>query len=272
MIRKSILIILLAFAAGTRMLAGEPEIHQLSLAGGSAATGGFGSLSDNPAGLSHLTVTLAGAGTENRFLIRELSSYRAALAIPWTGGVSGFLVSSGGNNRFRESALNLVHARKFGKTLSVGLRVTYTRKSFAEPYAATDWLAATLGFGYEAGQPFSFGFRITMHFPTGAASADERTMPTLGAGMAWRFPARWTVSAEAEKEFNTAPLARITLTCLLNRSIYAGTTVSTGPVPFQFTLGFAYGRVIAEVRSGYHTVLGFSPSCSVTYRFKHKPA
>ena len=80
---------------------------------------------NNQAGLAHIKDFTIGLGSENKFLVNELSTHIAAFAFPVNGGVFGLNVTYTGFELYNETKLGLAFGKKLSKNFNVGIQVDY---------------------------------------------------------------------------------------------------------------------------------------------------
>src|SRR5687768_2748308 len=123
------------------------------------------SVFQNPARLASLKHVTAGAHTEQRFMLKELSVQALALGMPLAGGVIGIKLWQLGYRYFREPLLGLGYALPLGDRLKVAASLNY-RRGGAGAEIGVDWQPAPL-----------FNIGLHLYHP---GSDDAAGMVTLG--------------------------------------------------------------------------------------------
>ena len=79
----------------------------------------------NQAGLAEINQLIIGAGTENSFGLKELSTKSTALALPVNGGVFGLNITYTRFEIYNKTKIRLVFGKKLSKIFNVGIQIDY---------------------------------------------------------------------------------------------------------------------------------------------------
>lgn len=231
--------------------------------------GDFWQLFMNPAGMAGLDAPQAGAYFEQRFLLSELNYGTAGFVYPfkarhWVGlDFSGF-----GFGGYNEARIGAAYATTLFEKLSLGAKVNYSRTSI-ENYGAAGALFLDLGVSVEVVEGLSLGARV---FNANQADLDseigEQIPTTLDIGGAYQVTDRVLFVVDVQKQVNFPVSLRggIEYGVLDFLQVRAG--VSTEPVTLNFGLGLNYKGVQFDFSNQLHEYLGYTPSISLSYRFK----
>jgi hypothetical protein len=263
------LIVLLAcpsgFAAGERTPAGG---RSLAMGGTSAGLCDFWSLSNNQAGAAWLKGVTAGLSFENHFQLKELMYEHVGVALPLKAGTFGLLVNRFGNNQYSELKAGLNYSRNFGKHFAAGLQFDYLRLQITDGYGSKHLLSCEIGLMYHADKNLTIGVQLLNPVPVKiVAHPMELLPPIICVGLSYRFSDDFLTAIEAEKDLTNPLTFRAGAEYHVARPVFVRIGISTSPMAFTFGFGMEFGKFRIDMASGYHQVLGFSPSGSVIYSF-----
>jgi len=86
--------------------------------------------------------------------------------------------------------------------------------------------------------------------------------------MSYTFSPAFLAVIEAEKDMNSKLIIKAGAEYHFARSFFARLGISTNPTLFTFGFGLEFGRFTLDFSSGYHPVLGFTPSGSLIFSFQ----
>ncbi|MDQ6812697.1 MAG: hypothetical protein M3040_02990, partial [Bacteroidota bacterium] len=127
---KLILIIVtfaLAFRVTAQVVRQPVAAHNTALGAYSQHFSDVFSATSNPAALAAIPSGAFAVYGERRFLLSELSSYTAIIAVPAGSGAFGFQADYFGSSSFNETALGLLYARRISAAIDVGGSFNYYR-------------------------------------------------------------------------------------------------------------------------------------------------
>jgi hypothetical protein len=236
------------------------------MGGCSVAIPDLWSVENNPAGVSWLTGLQAGVSFENRFLLRELSYKTAGLS--WINKLGGFgiSVSHFGNALYGEWKTGLVYSRKFGRRISAGAGFSYTRISIGEGYGARGFVSCSAGLMYRPAKDWMIGMVVLNPVPVHITGYPSDILPVIfRAGLSFQPGKNILLTAEAEKDLEHPLVIRAGTEISLVKSISLRLGITSDPFMMTGGIGLEFGRLQAYIASGYHMLLGFTPSLSVSY-------
>ena len=251
--------------------------------GGAAATldGDVWAVANNAAGLGTITVPTAGAYFENRYLITGLNTAAVGLALPL-----GVIVPAGAGQPARAAYGTLgLEGQRFGGALYNEVRVGAAygyRLGVVQVGGRLDMLQVSMQdlgsrrtvLGSLGGQaevlPGRLTFGVYLYNITQAKLADyqdERVPTVLRAGLSYRPGKQVRLLAEAEKDVERRPGARVGLEYLPAPAVavrlgYASLTEQTSA-----GVGVRAGSFQFDYAAGYQTVLGVSQYLSINWQW-----
>ena len=224
------------------------------------------SIFTNQAGLGYLEHLSFTAYGERRFLPADgLNSFLFGAAYPHKSiGTIGLSVHYFGYDRYNEQKIGLAYARKLFKRMSIGAQFNY--------------IATRIGGGYGTAHSFTFEIgilaKVTKHFHLAAhafspARIELRNGDALPSifklGAAYLPSDKVRLTAEIEKDLENPFNGRFGVEYNPISILYIRAGVSTSPLMASFGLGIHMKGLKIDVATSYHTVLGFTPSLSLTY-------
>lgn len=223
------------------------------------------SIFTNQAGLGYLENLSFTVYGERRFLMAEgLNSFLVGAAYPHQQiGTIGLSLHYFGYGKYNEQKIGLSYARKLFKRFSIGAQFNY--------------LGTRIG---EYGTAHSFTFelgilaKVTKHFhlaahtfsPARIELPNGDPLPSIfKIGAAYIPSQKLRLTAEIEKDLLHPFNGRFGLEYHPIHILYIRAGVSTTPVMASFGLGLHMKGLKIDIATSYHTVLGFTPSLSVSY-------
>ncbi|WP_346316005.1 hypothetical protein [Chitinophaga sp. YIM B06452] len=204
------------------------------------------SVFQNPARLALLEHFTAGAYTERRFMLRELSVQALAFGMPLAGGVIGIKLWQLGYRLYREQLFGLGYALPLGSRLKAAASLNYSRGG----------MGGELGVDWQLTSQFNMGMHL--YHP---GSDDAAGMVTLG----YRASEQLRLEAVMRKDVTMPMSVRVQCAYLpLKRFMVLGGW-ATQPV-YQFA-GIGYGgeRWKIGVTGSFHHTLGITPGISLVW-------
>ncbi len=273
MLKKTTLIVCLfvltipdfLIAGGDNRPAGS---RSAALGNASVAISDVWSVFNNQAGLANLETANAGVYYENRFLLKELGYKAAAIAYPLKSGTIGLSFNHFGYSAYNESKIGLAYARGFGKYLSFGLQLDYNMTRLAENYGNRNFVTFEAGMLANITPKLVLGAHV--YNPINAKLAqynDERAPVIFRVGAVYTLSDKFTLVAETEKNIYTDASVNAGIEFKASNQIFLRGGISTGQESFSFGAGFHFGNFMVDISSSYHSILGYSPQASVSFKF-----
>lgn len=222
---------------------------------------------NNQAGLAQLTSPELAFSYENKFLMKELASKAACFAYPYKNNVFNLNFSQFGFSSYNDNKISLGYSRKFGKYLSIGVQLNYGIIQFDEQYESLSFITFEAGAIYKLNRNLSLGVHVYNPNNSYLRESSERVPAILRMGATYILHKDLMLTTEIEKNiYNKAEFkSGIEYRCGNTTFLRAG--VSTGKSPVHFGVGFSFRKIILELSSEYHQLLGFSPQSSISIRF-----
>ena len=227
------------------------------------------SFTSNQGALAGLQQVSAGIYAERKFLLKELSVYNLAVALPTTVGGIGFTAKYFGSTDYNESLLGIAYAKNLGK-IDIGAQFNYNMIRIA-------------GYGNDAVINFELGtiWHITDKFHTGihvynpvggkfGKSGDEKLAAVYKGGFGYEASQKVFLSTEIIKEEDKPVNVRAGLQYNFAEAFFVRTGISTNAAFYYLGAGLSWKNVRLDVTASYHSQLGITPGLLLIFAAKPK--
>jgi hypothetical protein len=223
------------------------------------------SIFTNQAGLGYLEHLSFTAYGERRFVGADgLNSFLFGVAYPHKKiGTVGLSVHYFGYDKYNEQKIGLSYARKLFKRMSIGAQFNYLGTRIGE-YGTAHSFTFELGILAKVSKQF----HIAAHTfsPVQVQLPNGDVLPSLfKLGIAYIPSSQLRLTAEIEKDLENPFNGRFGIEYHPINILYVRAGVSTTPVMASFGLGLNMKGLKIDIAASYHTVLGITPSLSVSY-------
>lgn len=223
------------------------------------------SIFTNQAGLGYLEQLSFTVYGERRFLVADgLNSFLFGVAYPHKSiGTIGLSVHYFGYGKYNEQKIGLSYARKLFKRVSIGAQFNYLGTRI-EQYGTAHSFTFELGILAKVTKHFHLAAHtfspVRIELPNGDP------LPSLfKLGAAYLPSSKVRLTAEIEKDLENPFNGRFGIEYHPINILYIRAGVSTTPVMASFGLGLNMKGLKIDIATSYHTILGFTPSLSVSY-------
>ena len=219
----------------------------------------------NQAGLAGINTVTAGIYAENRFLLKDLNFFGAAVAIPTKGGTFGLGATYFGNNLYNDRLINLAYGRKLFNTLSIGIELDYAAISVAD-YGTANAFTFGVGVQYAIIPQLIAGAQVHNPLRWQFTDFEEDHLPTvISSGIAYLPSKKVTICAEAEKNLDKPLMLKAGFEYNIVEKLSLRAGVTTEPVVSSFGIGLNLGALRIDLSNSFHPVLGYSPHFGLIY-------
>ena len=220
----------------------------------------------NQAALAFVRNISGGAYYENKFMLKELSTKAAALALPVRGGTFGLLASSFGYRLYSENKYALSFAKAIGEKFSMGISMDYLNVMLGEGYGKKEMLVAEMGMLSKPLKNLTIGVHVYNPTRTKIAEYNGERIPTIFRfGGNYSFSDKVLLAIETEKDMAYKTVFKTGLEYKPLNALYLRAGISTNPVLSSFGFGMRLKNFQLDVSSHYHQLLGFSQQLGLTY-------
>lgn len=224
----------------------------------------------NQAGLAHIESFSAGAFYENKFLVSQMAYSGIGIANPLGGGTIALSYSNFGFSVYGESKLGLAYALKLSEKFSIGVQANYHNTTInTENYGSANTFTAEVGFRHQVSKKVSLAAHIFNPTRSQLNDYNDERLPTiLRFGAQYNISDELLVTGEVEKDIDRNALLRAGLEYRPVDVLYIRLGASSQPSLFAFGLGIELGQFQFDLASTYHSILGYSPQVSLSFRPK----
>jgi hypothetical protein len=224
----------------------------------------------NPSSLVNLPSAELGLLVEKRFLLRELSMVKAAVAIPVESGAWSMAASFKGSHLFSESGLRLSYARRVTGSMTMGCTLEYVMmrtagyRNITSPRVHFHLLVFP-------SDKISAGFYLQNPIPGLLRKAtDYLPAPTYSVGVGYDGSEFFSLSFALSKEAQLPLDASMQLRYRPTREFQASLVLLPLSGSIRIGAGWRKNKWGTEVFAAYHARLGLSPALQFVYMMPGK--
>lgn len=220
---------------------------------------------DNQAGLAGLNDFSVGLTTKNSFLIEGLYSLSAAVGLPTKSGTFGAGLQYKGFEGYTELKANIAYGRKLLDNLSIGAAINIYQLSINN-YGSTTVVNGQIGLQAKLSQQLLLGVNLNNPIKISLSEDGQNILPTvIVAGLRYQPSKKTAVYVEGEKNLSDAAIFKggLSYEIAANFALMIGAT--SGVDAFTAGLSWQVNSFQISFAGNYHTVLGFSPTLSLSF-------
>lgn len=252
-------------------LSGIASARSNALGKSSVSLSDFWSIENNLAGMANYHYLSVGISYENRFLMKELSFYNAALVVPVQIGTFGLSFSRFGFENFNENKLGLAYARTFSPYLKMGLKLDYLLFKFSDEYAKRRTATFELGFQSDITNDLCVGVYIFNPINVKLKTIHNERIPILFRfGLSYNITKDFLATTEVEYNSDGNLDYRFGLEYNTLKEFYIRIGVNTTPATAGIGVGYTLNRVIIDVSATMNQYTGISFQSSLIFKIKEK--
>lgn len=229
----------------------------------------FWSILNNPAGMADYRLFGAGLTYENRFFMKELSFYNAAVVTPMKIGTFGLSYSRFGFENFNENKLGLGYARSFGPYLKMGLKLDYLWFKFSDDYEKRRTATFELGIQSDITNDLRIGVYIFNPINVKLQTIHNERIPIIFRfGLSYNVTKDFLATTEVEYNSDSNLDYRFGLEYNTLKEFYIRVGVHTNPASACFGVGYTLNRVVIDVSATMNQYTGVSFQSSLIFKIK----
>jgi hypothetical protein len=219
----------------------------------------------NVAALTSLDHFSTGLFAERRFMMKELSFYSIAAALPVSFGAIGINAKYYGYSLYNESQASIGYAKKLGRT-NIGARFHY--KLFRiSGYGNRSGIMMELGSIFHATEKFHAGISLLNPLSLSNKNKQDESLPlALKSGFGYEASPNVLISLEFSKEakrpINIAGMAQYRLA----EKFLAKAGINTETNTIIFGGGWRFKDYQVQLLINHHPSLGFTPGILLLYQ------
>lgn len=212
-------------------------------------------------GIKNLSAAFSG---ERRFMLKDLSSYGLALALPTTSGSFGLAANYFGGDGFNESSVGLAYGRGLGK-IDIGAQFNYHQFKI-DGYGTASTVSLEAGLLLHLTEQLQAG--VQLFNPTGARigkDQKERLPMVYSFGLGYDVSDKVFIGTEIEKVEDQLVSVTAGVQYAFERKLFARVGVATATSSFYFGAGFLWNGFRIDVNATLHPTLGTTPAMLIAY-------
>jgi hypothetical protein len=207
---------------------------------------------------------------ERWFLLKELSLYNAAIALPTQSGNFGFDARYYGYADYNETQLGLAYGRSVGSKVDIGVQFNYYAVKIAG-YGSAKAINFEIGTILHLTDKLNAGVHV--YNPVGGklGKNEEEKLPFVySGGMGYEASEKFFFSIEIEKEEDKPVNVNAGLQYKFLPRLLARVGVCTANSSMYFGIGFGWGFIRIDATASYHPQLGITPGLLMIFSFNKK--
>jgi hypothetical protein len=221
----------------------------------------------NPAILGRLKQPVAGIHSERRFLLKELTQYKLALAFQTSMGNFGMEASQSGTRGFREAKCGFAHGRALGPRIELGVQFNFETANITG-YGNSFAITAKVGMLLQVTENLKAGWHILN--PAGArfGLGNSERYPTIyTAGFGYEPSNRFLFVIEFIKQDHLPTSIEGAIQYQFHPRVWARTGISTANNSRWIGWGTSWRQVRTDLILALHPYLGLSTGLILTIQF-----
>ena len=221
----------------------------------------------NQAGLARIEKISAAVYYQQRFLTNDFTEMSGVICLPVLSGTFALSVWQTGVSGYHESRFGLAYAKKLGPRLSGGLQFSYFMMDFPENGTAQGVFLFEMGGRYSFPGKQTLGIHLFNPFGAEVPSlGNQRSLPRtfkIGAGFPLGDMLTTYMAASGDLDGNSKLYGGFDFQPHEHFSLRGG--LSGKPINYAVGIGYRWCFVQTDLAVSHHTVLGYSPSISLTF-------
>jgi len=220
------------------------------------------SMIGNPAALAEMHTMSAAIYMERRFLLKELSGYSFAAALPTSKDHLGLAGYYHGDIAYSESKIGLVYALKPGSRINVAAQFNYYGRRVAG-YGNTKTIGAEFGIVYHLTDQLNAGIHID--HPAAIVDNEERLVKLYAFGCGYETGNKFFTSIEFIKEEDQPPAINVSIQYHFIENCMTSAGISSLTSSVWMGARFYWKKFQVGVMAVYHNRLGATPGVLLGY-------
>lgn len=227
------------------------------------------SWTDNPALLAYHDQWSVGISAEEKYLLKELSIFKASFFISALSGGAAMGVQHAGSSLYSETSLAIAYGKSFGKLLA-GVKGNYHTVNISGN-DHDKLLQLDAGIVWQLNNELTSGFYIKNFLPARFQRSSTVRIPLqLSYGIAYDLSNAVSAALELHKEQADAFAIRALLNYELNKKVFCGISFNSASLRPAFSTGICWGYYRIDIFGSYHPQLGLSTGIQLIFLPKKK--
>jgi hypothetical protein len=224
----------------------------------------------NQAALGSIKNLAAGIYSERRFLLKEMSLYSAAVAVPTSSGNFGIRGNYFGDVSYNETGLGVAYGRKLGDMIDVGVQFNYY--SFkVQGYGSASSINAEGGMIIHLTDALNLGLHI--YNPTGVSvgkTKDEKLPAIYSVGFGYDVSKKFFIGAEIEKIEDQPVNVNTGLQYYFDEKLFASAGIASATSTYYLGFGVVLKSIQLNAVASVHPQLGITPGLLLLFTISEK--
>jgi hypothetical protein len=226
--------------------------------------------SSNQASLANVKYATAGVYAERRFMLKELSNFSAAIALPSKLGGFGIAARYFGAQNFNTSQLGLGYGRKLHDKIDIGLQFNYNIIRLAG-YGSSGLVNFEAGALIHLTEKLHMGLHV--YNPVGSKFGklgDEKLASVYTAGLGYEVSPLVFISTDISKQEDQPVNINAGMQYVFADHFFARLGIASSTGNYFFGLGMQWKSIRLDAVSSWQGQLGFTPGLLLLFNF-HSP-
>lgn len=224
----------------------------------------------NTAALAMSKGISAGVYSENKFGLKELNHYTAAVSSPIGGnGGIGIVTTYAGSKELNESQIGLAYGKNLGK-INIGARFNYTLLR-TSGYGSDGAISFELGSTWKISEKLYTGIQIVN--PVGGKFGEEskEKLPSVySVGAGYECSEQFYIGVDIVKEESKPVNLRATLQYIIARRLITMLGINSGTSSPALCAGWQWKNMRVLINGSFHPQLGATTGLAIIFFEKMK--
>lgn len=244
---------------------GPAGARAIALGNNGVSLKGFWGIHNNQAAVAGQGSFAIGAYLENRYMLKEMN--RAAMGLHLPAGRGGLFlgIDHFGGRLYSEMKAGGGYALPFGQHFSAGLQLDYLRMALGEGFGVYHAFTFEGGLMAEIGKKICLGVHVFNPLRVKWSGSREHLPVVLSGGMSFRTESALSLHGGIRKSTVSPAIFSAGCEYDFRKKVFIRAGISSGPASLCFGTGFRLKRMMIDIASSMHSVLGFSTQLSITY-------
>ena len=222
----------------------------------------------NPASMSLTPERAIGCVWQNRYLMKELSTFSASYQQPFA--LADLSVQAGryGYSEYAENYVGTSVSKLLITGLSVGVRLFYTYVQYTGNVYNNSLFGCDIGLQYTPVDNFTVGMFIGNPIHFGSGSGEALNLPIrMALGISYEVINNCSLLAEIEQRSGMPVRFKGAVCYDAERLLTLRVGLATAPLTPTAGVALRFAPFTVDVALQYHNTLGASPTVGITYSF-----
>ena len=223
----------------------------------------------NPGALGFMKTGGAAVTYENRYLLRELQSQGFVVVQPIKSGVVSLGGQFYGYEQFRTTRIGCGYSMQLSDNFSAGVQLNYMNLRLDPFYGVRHALTAEVGMLLKVNDKLNLGFSILNLGRTQLSEfQDDRFSTIMRLGASYKISEHLLLVSELSTDITYATRLCGGIEYSPHDQFYLRVGAQGAPVEFSGGIGMKWKRLMLDLGTNYHQILGWTPSVSMLFHFQ----